>query len=135
MSTAKVVYKGSLRTEAVHSKSGNTLLTDAPVDNHGKGESFSPTDLLATAALTCMITVMGIAAEKNDINIGEVEGEVKKEMTQGPRRVSLLSIELHFSNHNLNDSEKKLLQTTALHCPVTRSLHPEIIVNVKFTYS
>lgn len=134
MNTAKVIYKGGLRTEATHLRSGNTLMTDAPVDNNGKGEAFSPTDLVATAALTCMMTVMGISAEKNDFSMGEVEGEVKKVMAANPRRISALHIELSFSNHNLNDTEKGLLETAALSCPVTRSLHPDIMVNVKFNY-
>ncbi|MEO0896167.1 MAG: OsmC family protein [Bacteroidota bacterium] len=135
MNTAKVIYQGSLRTEAEHLRSGNKILTDAPTDNHGKGEAFSPTDLVATAALSCMITVMGISAEKNDINMGEVSGEVKKVMTSAPRRIAELTIELIFTNHNLNDSEKSLLERVALSCPVTRSLHPEIMVKVKFVYN
>ncbi|MCI4667012.1 MAG: OsmC family protein [Bacteroidia bacterium] len=135
MNTTKVVYKGNLRTEATHIKSGDTLLTDAPIDNNGKGEAFSPTDLVATAALTCMITIMGISAEKNDFSMGEVSGEVKKVMTSGPRRIAELHIELDFQNHNLNETEKGLLEAAALSCPVTRSIHPEIMVNVKFNYS
>lgn len=135
MNTAKVIYKGGLRTEATHLRSGDTLQTDAPVDNNGKGEAFSPTDLLATAALSCMITVMGIAAEKHDLSMGEVAGEVKKVMTAAPRRVAELHIELRISNHNLNEAEKGLLERAALSCPVTRSIHPEIMVNVKFSYN
>ncbi|MEL6698713.1 MAG: OsmC family protein [Bacteroidota bacterium] len=127
-------YKGELRTTAEHIKSGDTLITDAPTDNNGKGEAFSPTDLVATGALTCMITMMGIIARKNDIQMGDVDGEVEKIMSSLPRRISHLNILLNFANHNLNDTEKTLLESTALSCPVTRSLHPDIIVNVKFNY-
>ena len=135
MKTARVTYQGELRTQAEHLASGQTLFTDAPVDNHGKGESFSPTDLVATATLTCMITMMGITAQKNDIQMGQVEGEVEKVMTEGPRRISALHLTLHFTEHNLSDTDKTLLENAALSCPVTRSLHPEIMINVKFAYA
>ncbi len=105
MHTAKVTYQGELRTEAEHLRSGNVIHTDAPVDNNGKGEAFSPTDLVATATLTCMITMMGIKARKSDINMGEVSGSVKKIMVPAPRRIGELVIELNFEQHNLSDTE------------------------------
>lgn len=135
MHTAKVTYQGELRTEAEHLRSGNVIHTDAPVDNNGKGEAFSPTDLVATAALTCMITMMGIKARKSDINMGEVSGSVKKIMVPAPRRIGELVIELNFEQHNLSDTEKTLLEAVALSCPVTRSLHPEVAINIKFNYA
>ena len=135
MNTARITYNGELRTTATHLASGNTFITDAPTDNHGKGEAFSPTDLIAAATLSFMITVMGIQAEKSDIQMGDVRGEVKKNMLSNPRRVGSLNIEMSFSNHNLSDTDKSLLENVALNCPVAKSLHPDIIVNVKFIYS
>lgn len=132
--TATFTYQGNLRTLAVHSRSSKELITDAPVDNNGKGEAFSPTDLVATALVTCMITVMGIAAEKNDIQMGEIEGEVEKIMASNPRRVATLNVKLHFSAHHLSDSEKKYLENIAINCPVAKSIHPDIAVNMAFSY-
>lgn len=134
MSTATVTYQGDLRTEATHVRSESTLLTDAPVDNHGKGEAFSPTDLVATATLSCMITMMGITANKNDIDMGEVSGSVKKIMTPAPRAIGALQIEIKFGGQHLSDTDKALLENAALSCPVSRSLHPNIAINVKFVY-
>ncbi|GAB4402370.1 MAG: OsmC family protein [Bacteroidia bacterium] len=135
MKTATVSYEGHLRTRATHVRSGEVVLTDAPLDNQGKGEAFSPTDLVATAAVTCMITMMGIVAENRDLNMGKVQGEVEKIMTPPPRRIGELHIELSFEGHHLSESDKVLLENTALSCPVTRSLHPDITVNVKFRYN
>ena len=132
--TATVHYEGGLRTTAVHVKSNNQLLTDAPVDNHGKGETFSPTDLVATAAVSCMITVMGIHAQKHHLDMGTVDGSVEKIMGSGPRRIIGLNIELVFVGHNLNEGEKKRLEHIAIHCPVANSLNREMVVNVKFRY-
>ncbi|MEM7375279.1 MAG: OsmC family protein [Bacteroidota bacterium] len=134
MKTATVHYEGQLRTQAIHVKSDNALLTDAPIDNHGKGETFSPTDLVATATVSCMITVMGIHAEKNQLDMGTVDGSVEKIMASGPRRIAALNIELVFQGHNLNESAKKRLEHIAIHCPVANSLSNEMIVNVKFRY-
>lgn len=134
MKTATVHYEGQLRTQAVHVKSDNTLLTDAPTDNHGKGETFSPTDLVATATVSCMITVMGIHAEKNQLDMGTVDGSVEKIMTSNPRRIAALNIELVFEGHDLNEADKKRLEHKAIHCPVANSLSKEMIVNVKFRY-
>lgn len=135
MNTASVIYQGELRTEAEHLRSGNVLTTDAPVDNNGKGEAFSPTDLVATAAVSCMITMMGIKSRSADIDMGAVSGHVKKVMVSAPRRIGELIIELNFSQHNLSDSDKTILEAVALSCPVTRSLHPEIVINIKFNYA
>ena len=134
MKTATVHYEGALRTSAIHVKSNNSLLTDAPTDNHGKGETFSPTDLVATATVSCMITVMGIQAEKNDLDMGVVDGSVEKIMGSAPRRIVGLNIELVFHGHNLNEMQKKRLEHIAIHCPVANSLSKEMIVNVKFRY-
>ena len=132
--TAKTVYLGDLRTASVHLKSGNEILTDAPTDNHGKGEAFSPTDLMAAAMTTCMITVMGIAAEKNDWQMGEVIASVKKIMADNPRRIAKLEIEIYFSHHHLSATEKSLLEQIAINCPVAKSMHPDVVNQVKFEY-
>jgi len=132
--TAEIVYEGNLRTRVTHTKSGQSFHTDAPTDNNGKGESISPTDMVAAATVSCMITVMGIIAERNEIEMGEVKGTVDKVMASGPRRIIALGVTLTFSDHNLNDAQKALLENTALGCPVARSLHPDIAVNVKFVY-
>ena len=134
MKTAKIIYQGKLRTEVTHLKSGQQFLTDAPTDNHGLGESISPTDMVTAATVSCMMTVMRIQAQKKDLEVGQVSGEVEKIMAAGPRRIIGLQIELTFQGHNLSDSEKTLLENTALGCPVARSLHPDIAINVKFTY-
>lgn len=130
----QATYDGHLRTTATHLPSSNSLFTDAPVDNHGKGEAFSPTDLIATATLSCMITSMAIVAQNNDIAIGKVNGEVEKLMTPAPRRIARIQAELVFEDHNLSETDKTLLENAALNCPVTRSLHPDVIVNLKFRY-
>jgi len=132
--TSTIEYLGELRTEAIHVRSSNKIITDAPTDNHGKGEAFSPTDLLATSLVSCMITVMGIVAEKREITLGKVQGSVEKIMSSGPRRVSELNVQLTFSEYDLSEAERKILEDTALNCPVAKSTHPDITVNLKFTY-
>ncbi|WNJ16397.1 OsmC family protein [Pontibacter sp. G13] len=134
MKTSHITYQGNLRTSATHLRSENTIITDAPTDNHGKGEAFSPTDLLATSIASCMITIMGIQSEKNDLEMGEVTAEVEKIMASNPRRVAAVNILLNFENHNLSDTDKSLLENAALNCPVCCSLHPDLKVHVKFQY-
>ncbi len=134
MSEIRVSYNGQLRTTAEHVKSSHTLQTDAPTDNHGKGEAFSPTDLIAAAIATCMITSMAILAEKNDLQMGVVSSEVEKLMTPPPRRISQIRVDLRLTDHHLSETDKNLLESAALNCPVSRSLHPDVIVNVKFRY-
>ena len=132
--TALIQYQGNLRTQVTHLKSGQQFFTDAPTDNHGKGESISPTDMVAAATVSCMLTMMGIGAEARDLNMGELSGTVEKIMGNGPRRIAALKVELKFVGHGLSEAEKSLLENIALNCPVTRSLHPDIAINVKFTY-
>ncbi len=134
MNTASFKYLGGLRTEATHLKSGSNLVTDAPTDNHGKGETFSPTDLVATALVTCMITVVGIQAEKHGWDLGEITSSVKKVMVSAPRRIGQLNVSIEFRGHRLNDLERNLVQQTALNCPVALSLHPDISQQVKFVF-
>jgi uncharacterized OsmC-like protein len=134
LSTCTVKYLGDLRTEATHTKSGHSFVTDAPTDNHGKGEAFSPTDLIAASLLTCMITVMGIAAKGRGWDMGEVDGEVKKTMTGNPRRVASLHTKIRFKNNHLNESQRHLLEQIAIDCPVAKSLDPAIEQPVEFEY-
>lgn len=134
MPTVSLTYEGSLRTRLVHEKSGSLLQTDAPVDNHGKGEAFSPTDLVAAALISCMVTVMGILAESKGFDMGKVTGSVNKIMGENPRRITGLDLVLEFSNPHLSQKERQMLENAAMNCPVAKSIHPEIIVQVRFNY-
>lgn len=123
-----IAYKGDLRCEATHLPSGTTILTDAPVDNHGKGESFSPTDLTATSLGGCMATTMGIVAARHNIDLAGMRVEVVKEMSKDtPRRIVKLSTEIW-----VPVPENPALQQAALTCPVHRSLHPDVEKPVVF---
>ena len=128
-----VEYKGDLRTEAVHLDSGERIHTDAPKDNEGKGEAFSPTDLVATSLASCMITVMGIKAKQHGINMVGTTADVVKEMAADPRRISAIRINIHFLN-NYSDKERILLERTANTCPVRNSLSDELAVEIHFNY-
>ncbi|HLP10288.1 MAG TPA: OsmC family protein [Flavobacteriales bacterium] len=134
MEIAKIIYKGNLRTEATHLKSGQTVISDAPVDNNGKGEAFSPTDLLSTSLGMCMLTIMGIAAQKHEIGIGNVEVAIGKHMGTDPRRVVKIDVTLTIEDLGLGEKQRKILENAALTCPVAKSLSPEIIQNVAFKY-
>ncbi len=128
MPTVKITYLGDLRTDSTHLQSGNKLITDAPTDNMGKGEAFSPTDLLATATGTCMLTTMAIVAQRDGIELVGSEVEVTKIMTQTPpRRVARLEINLKLKTNIVLSSEQvKKLENTAHKCPVSLSLHPDV---------
>ncbi|WP_423148593.1 OsmC family protein [Rubrolithibacter danxiaensis] len=134
MPTSEIKYKGDLRTEAIHLASGEKIITDAPVDNKGKGEAFSPTDLLATSLGNCMLTIMGIAAREHQFDIEGTTCTVTKIMVTDPRRVGEIQISFKFPANNYSDKEKKILERAALTCPVYYSLHPEIIKTVSFNY-
>ena len=133
MSTSKIIYKNNLRTEAQHIASGQKIITDAPLDNNGKGEAFSPTDLVATALASCMITIMAIAAEKNGINISETSASVKKIMGTNPRTISDIVVEITMSK-DLALKDRKRLEKAALACPVHKSLHPDMNKEITFSY-
>lgn len=125
--TAKVIYTGDLRTEATHLRSGSVIETDAPVDNKGKGERFSPTDLVAVALATCILTTMGISGNAHNINIDGTTCEVEKIMANEPRRIAEIKVFLSFpAEKNYTDKEKTLLERIAHTCPVAISLHPDI---------
>lgn len=131
--TSQIVYKGNLRTEATHLQSNSIIETDAPVDNNGKGERFSPTDIVATALGSCMLTIMGIKAETMNINLTGTTLDIQKIMAANPRRISGVQIAFHFPDELvLSDKEKAILENAALTCPVAKSIHPDINVEVKF---
>lgn len=134
MNTASVTYLGELRTQATHIRSGESIITDAPVDNHGKGAAFSPTDLLTTALITCMITTMGIAAQGRGWDMGEVSGEVLKVMANSPRRVERAVINIVFKGNSLDAEQRHTLEQIGIHCPVARSLHPDLVVETTYSY-
>lgn len=131
--TSKVIYKGYLRTEATHIQSGSTIITDAPSDNKGKGEAFSPTDLVATALASCMLTIMGIKADEIDINIEGASAKVKKIMAAGPRRIAQVIIDINIPIQ-ADDKTKNILEKVALTCPVEKSLTDSMIRDVKFIW-
>ncbi len=133
--TSQIIYKSGLRTSATHLQSGTTIETDAPSDNQGKGERFSPTDLMATALGTCMITTMAIKANTLSIDLDGTRVEVTKIMVSDPRRIGKLVAHLFFPAHlNLDDKTKEILERTARTCPVERSLHPDIQLDMAFNW-
>ena len=130
---SKVKYKGELRTEAEHLRSGKTIITDAPIDNQGKGEAFSPTDLVATALASCMLTIMGIVAERDEIELEGTIAEVEKIMAKNPRRIGEIKIKIKFSQ-KLNGDERDKLERAAKSCPVSGSLNHNLKETVEFIY-
>lgn len=133
--TSRIVYNGDLRTTATHLQSNTAIETDAPVDNQGKGERFSPTDLLATSLGSCMMTIMGIKARDMNIDLTGVTIDIQKHMKSDPRRVGGVDVTFHFpSGLVLQEKEKTILQNAALTCPVAKSIHPDIEQNVVFNW-
>lgn len=132
--TSTVVYNGGLRTTCTHFQSGSSFETDAPVDNHGKGERFSPTDLMATSLATCMITVMGIKAKAMRLELDGVKIEILKIMKADPRRVGGIELTFHFPDalKDIDEKEKDILKNTGNSCPVMLSIHPDIEVKVNW---
>jgi putative redox protein len=133
MSTATAQYTGNLRTEAVHTASGTTIFTDAPVDNHGRGESFSPTDLVSAALGTCMMTIMGIVAERHQLDLTGVSFDVNKHMAAEPRRIAQIDVNFRMPA-SLSAKDRTLLENAARTCPVALSLNPQIRQEVQFAY-
>lgn len=132
--TSTVQYPGNLRTEATHLKSGDTLLTDAPTDNHGLGETFSPTDLVATALASCMLTVMGIKAHAMSKSMDGASAEVTKVMQSGPRRIQRVEVTLHVPIGKFTAEERELLERIGRGCPVARSLSEQTEQRVTFVW-
>jgi putative redox protein len=133
--TSTVIYEGELRTVALHIASGTRIETDAPVDNHGKGERFSPSDLVATALGSCMLTIMGMKARDLDIDLKGTRIEIQKIMKAEPRRISGISLTFHLpENLHLSEKNKTILQRAADSCPVMYSIHPDIDVQVNYNW-
>jgi putative redox protein len=134
MNTIHTRYIGDLRTKAMHVKSGNELITDAPADNKGRGEAFSPTDLLAASLGSCMITIAGMAAQEHGFSIDGTTIDITKIMASNPRRVAEVIVELHFPKNNFTEKQKKTIQVACLNCPVAKSLHPDLKQTVLFNF-
>ncbi len=134
MATSKITYTGDLRTVSTHLLSGVQILTDAPPDNQGKGEAFSPTDLLANSLGNCMLTIMGIAARTHGFNINGTEAEITKIMASDPRRVAEVQVKFTLPSNGFTLKEKDIIERAARTCPVAYSLHPDIKQTISFEY-
>ena len=133
--TSSIVYEGNLRTVATHERSGTQIQTDAPVDNQGKGERFSPSDLVATALGSCMMTIMGIKARDLQLDLTNVKIEVEKIMKADPRRIGGVNLTFHFpEGFTADDKQRSVLERAAHTCPVIYSIHPDIEVKVDFRW-
>lgn len=133
--TSSVIYTGDLRTSATHLQSGSAIETDAPLDNNGKGERFSPTDLVATALASCMLTIMGIAARAHGFSIEGTQCDVTKIMVPDPRRIGEIKVSMTFPKTEVYDSKTQaIIERAALTCPVFESLHPELKKTIEFLW-
>lgn len=132
--TSKSTYLGELRVESVHLKSGQIVLSDAPTDNNGKGEAFSPTDMVATSLATCMLTIMGIMARNKEINIQGATAEINKIMGTDPRRIIRIEIKFTMPKVGIDTHTQELLERAAKTCPVAKSIHPDIEQVVEFVW-
>lgn len=134
METAKTKYLGDLRTEITHLRSGSVITTDAPVDNKGKGENFSPTDLVASALGSCIFTIMGIAAREHSFSIDGSTCSITKIMTEAPRKIGEIKIEFDFTGNTYTDKQKKILDYCVRTCPVSLSLKESVFQNVTLKF-
>lgn len=132
--TIQTIYTGELRTQATHLASQNTIITDAPIDNNGKGEAFSPTDLLAASLGSCMLTIMGIAANTHGFSIDGTKISITKIMAANPRRVGEIIIDFSFPTNTYSDKERLLIEKAAASCPVALSLHPDLKQTINFNW-
>ena len=133
MTTSTSKYSGELRTHSIHTQSGETYITDAPTDNEGKGEAFSPTDIVATSLANCMMTIMGIVSKRKGLIIEGTEAKIDKFMGTDPRRITEIKIDFYFPV-NFSEDERKLLEKSALNCPVAKSLSSDLKQNIEFHY-
>ena len=133
MTTSTSTYSGELRTQSVHTQSGETYITDAPTDNEGKGEAFSPTDIVATSLANCMMTIMGIVSKRKGLIIEGTEAKIDKFMGTDPRRITEIKIDFYFPV-DFSEDERKLLEKSALNCPVAKSLSSDLKQNIEFHY-
>lgn len=134
METTRTIYKGDLRTEMTHVRSGSLIITDAPVDNKGKGEYFSPTDLVASALGSCIFTIMGIAAREHGFSIDGTSCHITKIMTDKPRKIGEIKIDFDFTGRSYTEKEKKILDYCVKTCPVSLSLHESVFQNVTLQF-
>ena len=133
MATSKVIYSGDLRSESEHLQSGTVIYTDAPTDNHGKGEAFSPTDLCATSLAQCMLTTIAILGKDRGISIDGSYAEVQKNMNPKPRKIAEIVCDVHMKG-NFDDDQKRFIEETAYNCPVALSLSSDLKKTINFTY-
>jgi uncharacterized OsmC-like protein len=133
MATSKVIYSGDLRCESEHLQSGTIIYTDAPTDNHGKGEAFSPTDLCATSLAQCMLTTIAILGKDRGISIDGSYVEVQKNMNPKPRKIAEIVCDVHMKG-NFDDDQKNFIEETAYNCPVALSLSSDLKKTINFTY-
>jgi uncharacterized OsmC-like protein len=134
METANTKYLGDLRTEIIHLRSGSVITSDAPIDNKGKGENFSPTDMVASALGSCIFTIMGIAAREHAFSIDGSSCRITKIMTENPRKIGEIKIEFDFTGREYTDKQKKILQYCVKTCPVALSLNESIFQNVTLNF-
>jgi len=132
--TASIIYQGDLRCKATHLQSGTEIETDAPTDNQGKGEKFSPTDALCVSLATCIITTLAIKARSISLELKDTKMEVTKHMLKDPRRVGQIDVAIFFHKLKLNEEQKLTLQETGNNCPVAKSLHPDLIMNIQYNW-
>ena len=132
--TASIIYQGDLRCKATHLQSGTEIETDAPTDNQGKGEKFSPTDALCVSLATCIITTLAIKARSMSLELRDTKMEVTKHMLKDPRRVGQIDIVIFFPKLEVNEEQKLTLQETGNNCPVAKSLHPDLIMNIQYNW-
>lgn len=134
MNTAEVIYLGEFRCEATHLQSGSKIITDAPTDNFGKGEAFSPTDLVAKALASCLITTIAIQTRLMGYDLIDSKLTVKKHMASDPRRISKIEINIEIPKNNLKEEDKAKIIEIGLNCPVAKSLHPDLIQDINFYF-
>lgn len=134
MDTARITHQGDLRTEVLHVRSGQRFITDAPVDNQGRGEAISPTDMLAASLAACMLTTMDIKARASGIELRDMSAAVVKHMAANPRRVQKVEVVIELAGANLSATERELMERTAHTCPVALSLHPDLVQETRFVY-
>jgi uncharacterized OsmC-like protein len=134
MVTSKIIYSGELRTNATHLRSGQEVITDAPIDNQGKGEAFSPTDLVCSALCSCMMTIMGQVAQRESIALEGTTAEVTKVMSASPRKIAEIIVNFDLSHLIMTDKQRKMLENAAKTCPVALSLDEGILQRISFNY-
>jgi putative redox protein len=132
--TASIIYQGNLRCMATHLQSGSIMETDAPTDNRGKGERFSPTDLLCVSLATCIVTTIAMKASDMDININDSKIAVTKHMLSDPRRVGKIDVKIDFTAQNVDEKTKIILERVGHNCPVHKSIHPDVEMNIEYIW-